>query len=548
MKILMFKIKKTIKKISQLLTAHWWLVWLVAIWLLGLSLRWTNLESAVWAQDGYDESRDMLVADHLIHHHQWLWRGPLAAGGFNWLKNSPLYFYVVAGLWLVTGEPIRFMFYWAFLLSLLIGLGFWIGYRLQDRFTGLILALLMAVNPQLVFESRELLQPYFLPIFTSALILVWGRKKTDHRQINWVIFWTLIGLHFHYSALILLPLGLGWAAVNWWRNWQAKSVISWRDTTPFWVGLGMFLFWMMLTYRVAPFDQLYFLVDNWQSTTLQLEVKLLTVTRQISATFWRSEYPILGWLTLGWLGYFFWPRANQSLTAAKKLVIAGAISTWLTIFFHGHLAQTYLVVMIPFWLTWLALVLRQAISDHRLIGLLGLLTMAGLMHQVSREQVGHVSSPSFYQQQQAVANQILTDYQTSGVSSALASNGQNLPNLGVVMMSTAGNLPYDGWGVNGLWFILERELNQPLVTLTNYGVNTRPMVSQPKIIYLVCDHRYQPDLAISQCLERFKQVRDYLLPSEELLVQTKNYSVWRFFTTYTNSLESSYYYHYRDQD
>src|SRR3990172_43604 len=79
---------------------------------VGIILRLASLRNYIWFQQGYDESRDMLVAKHIVEYGEWLWRGPYAAGGQNILLNSPVYYYLLAIFWFIARSPYGVMLFW----------------------------------------------------------------------------------------------------------------------------------------------------------------------------------------------------------------------------------------------------------------------------------------------------------------------------------------------------------------------------------------------------------------------------------------------------
>lgn len=85
----------------------------------------------------------MLVAKHILLHKGHVTYGPLAAGGMNWLKNSPIYYYFIAVLWSVTREPLLLMYLWAVLMTIQVVFAYYIGKKFQDHLSDIILLVLL---------------------------------------------------------------------------------------------------------------------------------------------------------------------------------------------------------------------------------------------------------------------------------------------------------------------------------------------------------------------------------------------------------------------
>jgi len=204
------------------------ILWLIV--LIALGFRLYQIDKSVWLQNGYDESRDMLVADHIVNNNEYPTRGPLASGGMEWLNNSPIYYYFVALIWLFIPNPLFFMYFWTILMTTPVLFGYFIGKKAQDKTTGLILASLLAINSQMISSSRELLQPHLLLLFSTAFI--WAsisylkEKKYHLKYLLLIIFFLLAPLHFHYGALLILPLGFIFTIYCWLHlNIKTKKVL-----------------------------------------------------------------------------------------------------------------------------------------------------------------------------------------------------------------------------------------------------------------------------------------------------------------------------------
>lgn len=491
---------------------------LLLIFILGLGLRFYQLPQQVWEQGGYDESRDMLVARHIVQHGAHPNRGPLAAGGLNWLKNSPVYFYFVAGLWALAQDPINLMYLWAGLMSLQIGLAFLVGQELNDDLTGLLTAILVALQRQQIYQSRQLLQPFLLPI--SSLLFVWLLLKNFKDRRLWRLLIAVVALflplHFHYGLFLLLPLGFIWIFYDWGQLLEQKSNFA-NIFLPWMALLGVLSSWLLMTYSRRPLDQFYFFVFNFRQQTESWFVSWQQTTNVLIDQLWpQLNYKAAFGLTLFLVIIGGLKLKDKTRHLKYALALSLALSFAWASLFTTTTAGTYLLSAQVLFLPLFALGLRYLIKIKPISGwmttILVLILTIIPTHKLLTEEVPTVS---FYHQQQKIAGAIQKE---QGEKTDFALTGLN----------TRNSLPFDGWATSGVWFHLENLYQQKLVEVTNYGVNFSPLVAQARNLYFICDHRVKTEKVEAGCLKRFKQARDYLLPNEEIIFENKNYTVWQF--------------------
>ncbi|MEA2056388.1 MAG: hypothetical protein U9O78_01565 [Patescibacteria group bacterium] len=491
---------------------------LLLIFILGLGLRFYRLPQQVWEQDGYDESRDMLVARHIVQHQARPQRGPLAAGGLNWLKNSPVYFYFVASIWKITQNPTLFMYAWASLMSLQIGLAFLVGRELQDDLTGLLTAILVALQRQQIYQSRQLLQPFLLPIF--SLLFVWLLLKNCKKRKLWrllmAIITLLLPLHFHYSIFLLLPLGLIWISYEWGQLIEQENNLA-NIFLPWLTFLGMLTSWLLLTYVDQPLDQLYFFIFNFRQQTESWLGSWQQTTDILINQLWpQLNYKNACGLTLFLVTIGGLKLKDKTRRHKYTLILSLTLSFAWASLFTKTTAETYLLSTQILFLPLFALGLRRLIKIQPIAGwITTILVLILTIVPTSKLLTEEVPAVSFYHQQQKIAEIIQKE---QGEKTDFALTGLN----------THNSLPFDGWAMSGIWFQLENLYQQKLVKVTNYGVNFSPLVTQAKNLYFICDHRIKPEKVETECFKRFKQARDYLLPNEKIIFENKNYTVWQF--------------------
>ena len=502
------------------------------IFLIGIILRFYQLDRNVWQQTGYDESRDMLVARHIIQYGEVIARGPLAAGGHKILMNSPVYYYFISFLWLITQNPIIFMYVWTSIMSSAIVIGYFVGKKLDGKKAGLILASLIAINPHIVFGSRELLQPHLLIVF--SLLFIWAIlsffNKKEHRYALLATFFLLTGLHFHYGVLLILPVGMLWLGKIWLKinNFEKLSVKK---------ILGMIVTastvlasWIFLTYQVVPLDQFYFLIFNQEQTKhYSFLVQIKNSWLQLTDMIWQGYSEKLNIIGISFF-ILILIAIQPLLKKSKKIFFISSIaisSLILASCFQGYISKTYLSSALPFFLILLTMSFKTIINKLKVIGW-GILFLNLIIITNSSLNLLKFSIPqvSFYNQQQQVAKSIYLDYLNLTKSNQGVTN--QIPEFRLVFNTTLRNMPFDGWGTSGAWFFLEQLFNQKLVKLTNYGVSHTPLQVYPKYIYLICDHRYSVELIQTECISRFIYVHPYI--KKDLIKiddNAQDFSVWR---------------------
>lgn len=519
---------------------------LIIILFIALGLRLYQIDKVVWMQYGYDESRDMLVARHIANYGESISGGPLAAGGMHWLQNSPLYYYFVALLWFFTRDPLRLMYLWAVVMTSPILIGYLIGKKINNEQTGLILASLLAVNSQMVASSRELLQPHLSLIWASLFIYsgisLIKTKKYKLRYLLLTIFFTLLPLHFHYGVLLALPTALIFIIYSWFNlnkdllkniskkiNKNKKGTLIYQALSPIFLFLGMIMSWILLTYRIFPFDQIYFLIFNFEqnyyiSPILQIREAILMINKMT----WSYYFSFIGILIFIFALVIsiskLINKKKQELKLRKIIIflLMMSCSVFFFAFYKRFVTETYLLFIFPFFITLLALSLSTFIKHFKIIGwgitLASVLIMASftLMHSFQNLPIN-----SFQNQQKNTAQTIYDHYQSLNLEEA---NPQ--PSLLITWYTTIGNMPFDGWGTSGIWYYLEQFFQKKLVFLTKNSLNHTPINKYPKIIYMVCDHREKPQLIEKECVSRFMKSYPILNNEIDELSSNPEISVW----------------------
>lgn len=499
------------------------LIVLLAIYVLGLWLRLNNLDHAVWAFPGYDDSRDALVAKHLAEYGQLLWRGPMAASGFGWLLNSPFYYYLLAVLWLIFGSAFGLLQVWAVLLSSNIPLAYLAGKKTLDRTTGLIFATIVAVHPLFIKHSQEMFQPHLLPplVLLIYIALLNASKKSSLKNMLWLIFTISLPVHFHYSIFILSPVLLFWLGKTWHE--LLKKEFSYRTAfMPLAAAITGLMVWVLFTYNWFVFDQLYFFIFNFEKLAGENTPLLASLantfyyTIELLIPYWPDGYrQLLFGLILLLAGLMI---KKSTLQQRRNGIILASFASGIlfTPLFGAEMIDYYATPIYPFWLLLFALGFRFAFKKNMAAGFFILLAFLLIWRGRALEWYSTLPQTPIYDE-------------TKVISQVLAKHiGPKPTQFALVGLGTNNTYVFDYWPTSAFWFHLEEIYQTPLVYLIQNGVNHQPIIGNPHTIFMICDHRTLPELIDLRCLYRFESNRAYLALPPEQLYQSERYSVWKY--------------------
>lgn len=506
----------------RFLAANWLVILILGV---GVVLRFYRLEDHLWYMFGYDLARDMLVAEHITTFHEGITRGPAAFGGMGVLLNSPIYFYLVSGLWLISGTPLSFMVIWAILSIGLMVLSYLVGEAIGGSRLGVILLTLTAVNPEMIFEARTFYQPYVLPWFTLLFLWFMTRKKLTTLNVCMAGICLLLPLHLHYGVLLLIPGGLVWLIMRWRAALTLPS--RWRlIVLPPLICLVTLLSWVMLTFSEYPFDQIKFLFtigSVGHSSNFQLGAAVGELTRSIwqDKTWWLEVVTLL--LIVSSSLFLKARKKYDNLTKSTCVILVSIVATGLlSAFSKAQLHDIYYLSLLPIILLLFSLTIEAALRLHTKVGVVVLTTVLLISSAMVVRVFKTLPNESYFSKLSSVSQAIKTD---------LAQDNVTFTNDFVVgMLGVDDTFLYDGWGTAPLWLILETQLQQQLVVISDNTetANHQPLVTNPKTFYLVCEHRYYRARVNKQlCLEKVYSARNYLAaPPEELLV-TDEFTLWK---------------------
>jgi 4-amino-4-deoxy-L-arabinose transferase-like glycosyltransferase len=188
---------------------------LIAALLLALALRSYHLDQAEYKLDEANLSRmalDMAAGREI----------PLRGIGSSvGLPNGPLAVWLLAIPYTFSRSPIVATGFIAILNVLAAAMTYALARRMLDVRAALIAALLFAVAPWAVLNSRKLWAQDLLPPFVVGYL--WTGYLTFIKNRRWMLVAHVLLLsaciQLHYSALTFVPLTLLWLVVLWWKRW-----------------------------------------------------------------------------------------------------------------------------------------------------------------------------------------------------------------------------------------------------------------------------------------------------------------------------------------
>jgi len=522
------RVKQT-RGIPDLIRRYGLYVLLVVILGIGAWFRFFRIFQSTWMLEGYDESRDMLVARHIVEYGDWLWRGPLASGSMNALMNSPMYYYVLSVLWFIGRSPFSVMLLWAALLMSVVYIAYRTGVEAGDKQLGIIMALLFAVQPTLISNSRHISQPYLLPLFSVLFLwLFWRRGTMTLWRFCLLIVVLLFPMHIHYGSLLMLPAGLLWLGVVWVEHaFRKQGGLTWKIIPPLVVEYVL-MTWVWFTYGKTPFDQQFYLADEMHRTLPTVLLKMRDAWIVTADNIWWAKDPVV---VIGMLMFFagcaFWyekQRTHQKHSGSRSYwwMLGFAVIPPLVAGFHGDSIHTYYMLgTLPILLFIIAAGLRALLARNRYVGLVCIGIILWIFMEQALTVVSEVPQRSYFQQLREVSNRLYDDYRVREPA------GEAPPAIALAVLA-GKTLPYDGWGTGALWYFLEEHFKQRLVRLDNYGTNFFPVVRRPSYFYVLCDYRGfgRGDT----CTGNFKTARAYLLDrKEEKIYAAGPFVLWLFY-------------------
>ena len=183
---------------------------------LGLFLRVYNINNLLGFY--YDQGRDALAIWDLWHLGNIPFIGPTT--GIAGIFRGPFYYYLIAPFyWLGKGNPVWPSVFLSLTTIVASALMYYLGFKIQDRVTGLIAAVLSAFSFNIVMASRWLSNP--TPMLLLSVLFVWTLVLiVEGKSWAWTpaVFIAAVSLfHFGSAGEVFYFVALG-VLVFWQRK------------------------------------------------------------------------------------------------------------------------------------------------------------------------------------------------------------------------------------------------------------------------------------------------------------------------------------------
>jgi 4-amino-4-deoxy-L-arabinose transferase-like glycosyltransferase len=215
---------------------------LFIILLLGVILRLYKIEGFMTFLG--DEGRDMIIVRRLLVNGDFFLIGPGTSVGNMYL--GPLYYYLIApALFLANYSPVGPSIFVALIGVATIYLVWYVSRKWFGEIPAVIAALLYAVSPVVIVNSRSSWNPNVMPFFALLTIFslwsIWQEKKYYWLYVLGIAL--AFCLQSHYLAVLLLPVIIIIWLVSY-RNIRNSKLEIRKFIKHSAIGLGIFLLFM----------------------------------------------------------------------------------------------------------------------------------------------------------------------------------------------------------------------------------------------------------------------------------------------------------------
>jgi hypothetical protein len=167
---------------------------LLIIVLIGVYLRFAGTFTNSFAFT-YDVGRDLLAVWNIVYLHKILLIGQTT--GLPGIFYGPWWYYILTPFFIIfSGNPQGIAFSMGLIGLACVVAGYYFGKKISGTFTGLLLASLISVSPELIFLSSQIWNPNIAPIFVILILLVLDRIYTEKNKafINYLCLGILLSL------------------------------------------------------------------------------------------------------------------------------------------------------------------------------------------------------------------------------------------------------------------------------------------------------------------------------------------------------------------
>jgi len=207
---------------------------LLMIVVVGIYFRFINLFnfSAFFGDSG----RDVLVAKHIATYKENFLVAPDANGGMGVLNNSPIYYWLIAIPWLISGSEKGVILFFCLIGTSNIILAFILSKQISNNKLALIFPYFVAISNVFIVFSKNVWQPHLLPFvqMISIIFLIKGIKN-NKKFLFWSVQFSFFATHIHLSYLPLLFItvlfiGIYFLKIKKYKNFFKLLLLAFFNT------------------------------------------------------------------------------------------------------------------------------------------------------------------------------------------------------------------------------------------------------------------------------------------------------------------------------
>lgn len=355
-KLLESMLKKLVKEILEHKIVYFLLFIILGF---GLFLRVYNSNNILGFY--YDQGRDALAVWDLWHLGHIPFIGPVT--GIAGIFRGPFYFWLIAPFYLIgKGNPIYPSVFLSVTTVIASGLMYYLGFKIQDRITGLIAATLSSFSFNIIMASRWLSNP--TPMLLLSMLFVWMLVLImEGKRWAWApaIFIAAISL-FHFGSagevFYFVPLFVLFAWQLKLRRLPGKKIIIWSGVLVFLTLFPLIAFDFknhgLIIGNIKKFlitDQ-SFKLPSWRMASDKFEFYYDVFTNKIFNARYYLERFVLGSILL----IFFYNLHKLIKKDGVKVLVLLLSSVILgLIFFQGNFGNIYDYYLTGYYLPFLLL-------------------------------------------------------------------------------------------------------------------------------------------------------------------------------------------------
>ncbi len=453
-----------------------------------------SLQHVYLAAVNYDDGRDILVASHILRNGEFPLRGPFAAGGFNILRNSPLYYYLIAlfhlaGGYSLAGTYLLWILVSVCSVSLLYSV---IVYIWHDRNIAVVSAVLAGIHPLYFAVSGTIAQPYLLTILTSIMLVLIFKPEHRLSDVLWMIVVLSVGMHIHLSMVLLVPVISVWIGITsyrlYMRSHRSIEVLLW----PVAVAFVSAVYWFALTFRQSVMDQADAVLSGKFISLHEIQSafpRIIATWIDLVVGIDRQNTPVfIGMVSIIIGAMFFSGILYPGKTRREHLYWLALLfitPLYYSIFYRGTVVNGYFIVLLPIMMVVGAGVIHMISRIHIYAGAGTVLFVGYVFVQSALPQIFPFAQIHIFESMQSVVHAIDINQQVRAGKTDEAARDD----FWIAFVSSEPGVLVDSWQTGSFWYLLERRIRHVYVRVVDADINFTVRNRHPKYLYLICDVR-----------------------------------------------------------